>query len=149
MKRNWSLEELIETFTLASEDLESISNKSGSTRLGFAVLLKFFQIEARFPNSIIELPQDVINFIAKQLNLRAESFKDYDLESRTCRFHKKKIRTLLSFEETTNEINEQVTTWLYQNTNCYNREQVRQRAYQQFRQLESRTAIIGAAGKIS
>lgn len=136
MKRNWSLEELIEAFTLASEDLESISNKSGSTRLGFAVLLKFFQIEARFPNSIIELPQDIINFIAKQLKLRPEIFRDYDLKSRTCRFHKKKIRTLLSFEETTNEINEQVTTWLHQNTNCYNREQVRQKAYQQFRQLK-------------
>jgi hypothetical protein len=32
-----------------SEDWRLVGNKTGSTRLGFALLLKFFEIEARFP----------------------------------------------------------------------------------------------------
>jgi hypothetical protein len=39
MKRQWDIEELIEHFTLMKEDLDLLANKSGPTRLGFALLL--------------------------------------------------------------------------------------------------------------
>src|SRR5258708_5906816 len=50
MKRQWDIEELIEHFTLIQEDLDLLTNKSGPTRLGFALLLKCFQYEGRFPH---------------------------------------------------------------------------------------------------
>ena len=37
MKRQWDIEELIEHFTLIQEDLDLLANKSGPTRLGFAL----------------------------------------------------------------------------------------------------------------
>lgn len=37
-------------------DQELVANKSGATRLGFALLLKFFELEARFPRDVSELP---------------------------------------------------------------------------------------------
>jgi hypothetical protein len=40
MKRTWTSEELLEHFTLLPDELAAVSNKSGATRLGFAVLLK-------------------------------------------------------------------------------------------------------------
>jgi hypothetical protein len=43
MKRQWETEELIEHWTLHVEELALLGNKSGATRRGFAVLLKFFQ----------------------------------------------------------------------------------------------------------
>ena len=48
MKRQWGIEELIEHFTLVEDDLEFLANKTGPTRLGFALLLKCFQYEGRF-----------------------------------------------------------------------------------------------------
>ena len=45
MKRQWDIEELIEHFTLIQEDLDLLANKSGPTQPGFALLLKYFQIE--------------------------------------------------------------------------------------------------------
>ena len=42
-------EELIASWTLVDDDWWSVGNKSGATRLGFALMLKFFEIEARFP----------------------------------------------------------------------------------------------------
>jgi Domain of unknown function (DUF4158) len=49
MRREWELEDLIECWTLNEADLGLIANKSRATRLGFALALKFFEQEARFP----------------------------------------------------------------------------------------------------
>jgi len=52
----WEPEELIACWTLVEADQELVANKSGATRLGFALLLKFFELEARFPRDVSELP---------------------------------------------------------------------------------------------
>jgi hypothetical protein len=49
VRREWDLEELIECWTLDEEELALLANKSGATRLGFGLMLKFFELEARFP----------------------------------------------------------------------------------------------------
>lgn len=49
MKRQWETEELVEHWTLDVEDRTLLGNKTGATRLGFAILLKFFRREGRFP----------------------------------------------------------------------------------------------------
>ena len=48
MKRNWTTEELVEYWTLLLNEIDLLENKTGATRLGFAVLLKFYQLEARY-----------------------------------------------------------------------------------------------------
>lgn len=55
MKQHWTEEELIEHFTFLPHEYSEIRNKSGKTRLGFAVLFKFFQLNARFPSSPNEI----------------------------------------------------------------------------------------------
>jgi hypothetical protein len=40
----WPLEELIECWTLDKEELALLANKSGATRLGFGLMLKFFEL---------------------------------------------------------------------------------------------------------
>src|SRR5438105_12362768 len=49
MKRQWTRDELADHWTLGPTELELLANKSGATRLGFAILLKAFTIEGRFP----------------------------------------------------------------------------------------------------
>ncbi|MFR9709687.1 DUF4158 domain-containing protein [Paenibacillus sp. MB22_1] len=74
MKRNWELDELIEHFTFLPNEMQQVGNKSGETRLGFAVLFKFFQYEARFPSHKFEAPKAVIQYIAKQIETPAELY---------------------------------------------------------------------------
>lgn len=50
MRQDWTPEQLVDEWTLEEGDRELVGNKSGATRLGFALLLKFFQIEGRFPS---------------------------------------------------------------------------------------------------
>ena len=51
MKRQWLEAELAEQFTLTPDEHALIAGKDRNeeNRLGFAVLLKFFQAEGRFP----------------------------------------------------------------------------------------------------
>lgn len=67
MKRNWELDELIEHFTFLPNEMQQMGNKSSETRIGFAVMFKFFQYEARFPFHKFEVPKTVISYIAKQI----------------------------------------------------------------------------------
>jgi len=37
-------------------DWDLLANKTGATRLGFSVLLKFFEVDGRFPEYAAEVP---------------------------------------------------------------------------------------------
>jgi len=74
MKRAWTAEELVEHFTLLPDELMAIGNKSGATRLGFAVLLKCFHYEGRFLRSRQEAAPEVVRFLATQVGVDAALF---------------------------------------------------------------------------
>ena len=67
MKREWHPDELVEHWTILPEERHLIGNKSGATRLGFAVLLKFFQYEGRFPHHPHDIPSSVVQYVAHQV----------------------------------------------------------------------------------
>lgn len=48
VRRDWQPEELIASWTLVDRDWELVANKTGATRLGFALLLKFFERNLAF-----------------------------------------------------------------------------------------------------
>ena len=48
VKANWEHDELIENWTLLPQELELVKNKVGANKIGFAVLLKYFQHFARY-----------------------------------------------------------------------------------------------------
>lgn len=75
MKRLWETDELVEHWTLMPPEVELLANKTGATRLGFAVLLKFFQLEALFPQQAAEVPQSVIDYPAI-LSLEIETINE-------------------------------------------------------------------------
>ncbi len=137
MKRVWETDELIDLFTLIKSDLEFIYKKSNDTnRLGFACLYKFFKLEARFPINQLEIPHQVILFIAKQLNITIDIFKQYDWNSRTIKRHRAEIREFFDFKEMTLQDTENLIEWLYKNNNCYKKEIVTTIALKRLRELK-------------
>ena len=99
MKRRWTQEELIERFTLDSKELGYLKGMVNHNRLGFAVLLKFFQHEGRFPRIKSSIPQEIIEYLAKQLKTPPLLFQQYDWQERTIKRHRVKIRNLLGFRQ--------------------------------------------------
>jgi hypothetical protein len=56
-RAEWEIDELIGSWTLIGADWQLVGNKTGATRLGFALILKFYEIEGRFPACPEEVPQ--------------------------------------------------------------------------------------------
>lgn len=73
MKHNWTLDELIDSWTLLPPELDLIrDSKADYNQLGFALLLKYFQIEGKFPRHRREIPQAAIAYVARQLKTSVE-----------------------------------------------------------------------------
>lgn len=45
--------------------------------MGFALLSKFFEIEARFPRSAEEVPPAAVDYVAEQVNVDPGEFAAY------------------------------------------------------------------------
>jgi hypothetical protein len=112
MKRRWVPEELVEHWTLLPDELNLVGNKTGATRLGFAILLKVFQLEGRFPKHKGDIPQAIIDYVAKQVKVSGDAFATYDWTGRTARYHRAQIRDFFGFRETTVEDAEALVEWL-------------------------------------
>lgn len=63
--REWDLEDLIEGWTLDETELKELGDKSGATRLGFALMLKYFELEGRFPRRE-DVPRAAVEYLANR-----------------------------------------------------------------------------------
>jgi len=114
MKRQWTPDELAEHWTLTESDKELIANKAGATRLGFALLLKFFHYDGRFPHYKGDVPTAAVVYVAQQLGLPPELYAQYAWTGRTMVYHRIQIRQALGFRESTEQDIDDLTTWLCQ-----------------------------------
>ncbi len=61
MKRQWTVDELIDQWTLLPSELALVAaSKADHNCLGFAILLKYFQVEGKFPRHKHEVPYCMI-----------------------------------------------------------------------------------------
>ncbi|XGV94351.1 MAG: DUF4158 domain-containing protein (plasmid) [Leptolyngbya sp. BL-A-14] len=97
MKRKWDNDELIEHWSIDVEERAIIGQKKGANRLGFALLLKFFQLEGRFPEKKNETPRVVQFFVAEQLGIPASLYQEYKWQGRSLKYHRAEIRELCGF----------------------------------------------------
>lgn len=112
MRQDWEPEDLIEGWTLLEDDMKRVRNKSGVTRLGFALLLKFFEVEARFPESAQEVPTAAVEYVAQQVKVPAEAWADYDWQSKAIQRHRGEIRAAYGFRANTEEDQDRLAAWL-------------------------------------
>ncbi len=101
MRREWETEDLIESWTLAEGDRRLVGNKTGPTRLGFALMLKFFEVEARFPRHGGEVPGATVEYVAAQVKVAPGEFVSYDWRGRSVKYHRAQIREAFGFREAT------------------------------------------------
>ena len=97
MQQHLTPQELAEHFTLLPHEQVLLAHRSGSNKLGIAVLLKYFQWEGRFPEHLQEVPRAVVDHIAHTLTMPVERYLQYDLEGRSARYHREQIRQWTGF----------------------------------------------------
>ncbi|MFE9826796.1 DUF4158 domain-containing protein [Streptomyces sp. NPDC005791] len=106
------LDELVEHWTLLKDEQTLVSGKRGATRLGFAVLLKFYTQYGRFPRNRAELPGEAVEFVARQVQVPALELESYDWTGRTVEYHRAQIREHLGFRECSVADAEKLTAYL-------------------------------------
>lgn len=79
------------------DDWDLVANKSGPTRLGFVLMLKFFDLEGRFSQFGEEFPRAAVDYMADLVKLPADDLAKYDLSSRSAKGHRTQIRDALGF----------------------------------------------------
>jgi len=112
VQQEWAAEELIESWTLVGADWDLVANKSGATRLGFAVLLKFYEIEARFPRDASEVPGAAVVYLAGLVGVNAAEFDRYSWSSRSSEYHRAQIRDAFGTRPATEADGDRWCSWL-------------------------------------
>jgi TnpA family transposase len=114
VKRIWSEDELHEHWSLSTEEQALLTRKTSRGQLGFALLLKAFALETRFPRDRDDFPPAVIEYLALQLGTPPETLDTYDWHGHTGRTHRQAIREWLGFRTPTADDAVQLVAWLRQ-----------------------------------
>jgi hypothetical protein len=98
VRREWEPEDLVASWTLVEQnERELVAYKRGPTRLGFALMLKFLELEARFPRHANELPPAAIAYVARQVDVDPAELAEYEWTGSTAEYHRFQIRRALGF----------------------------------------------------
>jgi len=113
VKRQWSSDDLMTHFTILPHEHQIIAPlRTDYTRLGFAVLLKCFLLDGRFPQFRMDVPTTVLAFLATQLDIDPVVYVQYEWRGRSSEDHRAQIRTLLGFREATIHDSDDLAVWL-------------------------------------
>ncbi len=105
-------EELAEAWTLRPDELVLLANMTGHTRLGFAVLLKFFAREGRSPESKQKVLDGIVAHIARQVGVEPQQYLHYAWGGRSIKYYRAQIRAFLGFRAATVRDAEGLASWL-------------------------------------
>lgn len=106
------MDELVEHWTVLDDELELVAGKRGATRLGFALLLKHYTRHGQFPQGPADFADEVVEYIARQVKVRAAELEGYGWTGRTIEYHRAQIRNHLGFRVCGVADAEKLTQWL-------------------------------------
>ncbi|MFB9477435.1 DUF4158 domain-containing protein [Nonomuraea salmonea] len=88
-----------------------LRSATSRSRLGFGLMLKFFELKARFPRWE-DVPRPAVEFMAGQVKVDAQLFAVYDWSGRTIKNHRAQIREFHGFREPTVGDEDKLADWL-------------------------------------
>ena len=123
-------------YNLSDDELILAKTKNtDKNRLGFAVLLKYFQLESRYPKHIKFIDPLMLNTIANQLNILPSMINQFDWEGRSTKRFRQEVRELLGYRKVASNDMHDFKVWLFKNVfpNAIKRSQRIEHAYTYFR----------------
>ena len=112
MKQVWTDEDLAQEWHLCGAEMALINNRQGATRLGFAIVLKSFQIDGQFPTSSMCIPLAAIQYVAHQVDIHPDAWAAYPWDGRSVDYHRAEIRAFCGFAEITTAEELRLKRWL-------------------------------------
>ena len=97
MQHDWPADDLATCWTLSADERTLLTNKTGATRLAFALLLKAFQLAGRFPNRRDDLAAGIVAHLATQVGVTPVTYAALPWSERTQRHHRPRSGTMAGF----------------------------------------------------
>ncbi len=116
-------DELIGTWTLVGDELEQLSGRRGATKLGFALLLRFYAVHGRFPAGRGEIPDQAVAHVARLVDVPPDELGLYEWDGRTIKAHRADVRRYFGFRECSVADADKAAEWLAANV-CEKERQV-------------------------
>jgi hypothetical protein len=82
MKQDWYPDELTQHWTLSAEERELLDSKTSATRLSFALLLKAFQFDGRFPDRREDIAGRIVTYVASQTGVPPAAYSEGEWSER-------------------------------------------------------------------
>jgi Domain of unknown function (DUF4158) len=112
MKQDWHPDELAQHWTLSLDERALLGHKMGATWLRFAVLLKAFQCDGRFPERREDVAVSIITHLASQTGVPPEAYFEGEWSERTQRHQRAQIREHCGFRSFRVEDEPALVAWL-------------------------------------
>lgn len=106
---------MVEHWTVLDDEMELVAGKRGGTRLGFALLLKYYTRHGRFPRGRGDVPDEAVGFVARQMKVPVREFASYTWTGSTIEYHRSQIREHLGFHLCSVQDTKKLTAWLAAN----------------------------------
>ena len=97
---------------LHSDEMSLLPGRTDTGRLGFALQLKFRQINGRYPERPDAIGPHIVEALAKQVGIDAATLSTYDLDSRQSQRHRQVIRRFLGYQLPTGPDLARLRDWL-------------------------------------
>ena len=132
-------EELEEAWALGPDEHALLLGKRGPTRLGFAVLLRFFARKGRIAEPRgEEIEAGAVAHVAGQVGVPAGEYARYDRDGRTAEYHRAQAREAFGFRPATVEDTKALTDWLSEGIvpREYDLERMKEAAYARLKAIK-------------
>ena len=83
---------------LQPDEMSLLPGMTDKGRLGFALQLKFRQVNGRYPERLDEIVAPVVEVLAKQVGIDACTLSTYELDSRQSQRQSHMIRRFLGYQ---------------------------------------------------
>jgi hypothetical protein len=97
---------------LQPDEMSLLPGMTDKERLGFALQLKFRQVNGRYPERLDEIVAPVVEVLAKQVGIDADTLSTYELDSRQSQRHRQMIRRFLGYQLPTGPDLVRLREWL-------------------------------------
>lgn len=112
MSTGISSSDIVGQWSLSFADIDFINSKPTATRLGLASQLKIFSARGFFADDGTLIPNDAVEYLAEQIDVRADELSSYDFGGRTARRHCAEILQYLGFGRMTRRDREALSYWI-------------------------------------
>lgn len=99
-------------WSLGYDEIAALESKPGRVQFSFAILAVFYRNRGRFPQTLSEVPPEVIDYVASQMEMDPNSLSDDEWTGRSGRRHRAEILKLYGIRAMTRRDRDALKDWV-------------------------------------